>query len=264
MSTGQIVTIVVIVIVILVLLAIFGALASRRRRQQQEELRDRFGPEYDRTVAQTGKEREADKLLRERAKKRDQLEIRDLDPAVRMRYQDEWQQVQARFVDDPTGAINSADDLVGRVMRDRGYPVDDFDTQADMISVDHPDIVENYRRSREIKVESDRGQATTEAMRRAFVHYRALFDNLLGTGGSGVTGTTGAGYATGTGTTGGTYSTGTDTTDTTTHGDAVGSTATGAGGVRDETIDLRHGDAASEGYNADVPVEERQHGRHER
>ncbi|MGN6599922.1 MAG: hypothetical protein ACTHMW_11685 [Actinomycetes bacterium] len=249
MSTGQIVTIVVIVIIILVLLAIFGMMASRRRKRQQEELRDRFGPEYDRTVEQTGKERQADKLLRERAERRDKLQIRDLEPAVRVRYQDEWQSVQARFVDDPTGAINAADALVGRVMRDRGYPVDDFDTQAEMISVDHPDIVENYRRSREIKVESDRGQATTEAMRRAFVHYRALFDNLLGTGGAM------SGTMSGSGTTAGTAD-----------APPVGSTATTPSDVRDDTIDLRQGDdnAVREGYRDDVSEADRARGRHER
>lgn len=179
MDTAAIVAIVVAALLIIAVIAY--VLVQRRRREQ---LQNRFGPEYDRMVegADTRQDRRAaEATLAERADRRDELDIRDLDPASRARYAEQWQQVQARFVDQPGAAVREADTLVAEVMRRRGYPVDDFDTQADLVSVDHPDLVESYRAGHAISMRHDRNEASTEELRTAFIHYRSLFDELLGT-----------------------------------------------------------------------------------
>ncbi|HEY6030410.1 MAG TPA: hypothetical protein VIU44_07605 [Gaiellaceae bacterium] len=171
----------VIVVAAVVLLAVRSA---RSRRLQQQ-----FGPEYDRTVSDAPNRREAESMLAEREKRRKELEIRPLAPAARDRYAEEWLAVQSRFVDDPAGAVGDADALVQRVMGERGYPISDFDSQADLISVDHPVVVENYRSAHAIHESFGRGDAGTEDLRQAMVHYRALFEELLETGGRVTTGT---------------------------------------------------------------------------
>jgi FtsZ-interacting cell division protein ZipA len=161
--------------VIIVLVALWSATRARRTRS----LRNRFGPEYDRTVEQAGDRREAEQELREREKRHEELDLRPLEPEARDRYLEEWEATQGRFVDDPTGAVKDADTLVQRVMRERGYPVDDFEQRAADISVEHPDLVEKYRTAHGIARSSQRGEASTEDLRHSVRHYRALFVELL-------------------------------------------------------------------------------------
>ena len=156
-------------------LAAFGAVTRRRTAR----LRERFGPEYDRTVESRGGRREAEAELGSRVERREKFEIRPLAPEARARYQEAWLEVQARFVDDPAAAVAGADQLVGSVMSDRGYPLDDFERRAADISVDHPQVVERYRSAHGIARKNAAGQATTEDLRQAIQHYRALFDDLL-------------------------------------------------------------------------------------
>jgi len=170
-------TLVIVVIAAVVVLAIIVALATRSSRHKK--LQSRFGPEYDRTVAREGSKRKAVKHLQERAETREQLHLRDLTPAERDRYRDEWQALQASFVDRPATALADADRLVTAVMRDRGYPVDDFEQRADLVSVDHPEVVQHYRAAHQIHRRSHTEEITTEDERRALVHYRALFDELM-------------------------------------------------------------------------------------
>lgn len=165
------------IVVAIVVIALVAYLAWKSA--QQRRLQSRYGPEYDRTVDQTGSRREAAAELKEREKRRAGFDIRPLEPAARDRYQESWRETQARFVDAPTDAVKEADALIQRVMRERGYPVDDFDQRASDLSVDHPDVVENYRGAHLVAVGSDKGEATTEDLRRSMVHYRSLFDRLL-------------------------------------------------------------------------------------
>ena len=169
--------IVIIVVAVIVLAAIFLG-AGRKRRTK--ELQTGFGPEYDRTVDRAGGRREAERELQERRERHEQLEIRDLPAAARERHLESWRVIQARFVDDPESSVGEADRLVQTVMRDRGYPVDDFEQRAAAISVDHPHVVENYRASHRTFAANQRGEATTEDLRQSLVHYRGLFDELLG------------------------------------------------------------------------------------
>lgn len=170
--------IVIIVAVVLVVLALIGAAAARKRRTSQ--LREGFGPEYDRTVDRSGGRREAERELQERRERREELDIRELTPAARERYLESWRAVQVRFVDDPGSSVRDADRLVQDVMRDRGYPTDDFEQRAADVSVDHPHVVEHYRAAHGVWAANERGEATTEDLRQSVVHYRALFDELLG------------------------------------------------------------------------------------
>jgi hypothetical protein len=180
MSTGLLVVIIVVVIV----LAALAVLLGQRRRTQG--LQERFGPEYERAVAREGDRRAAESELAQREQRRKELDIRELDPEARVRYQDAWRATQGRFVDDPNGATREADRLVARVMRDRGYPVEeDFDRQVDDVSVDHPAIAENYREAHAVSRANEQGLATTDDLRKAFVHYRTLFVELLGSDGDG-------------------------------------------------------------------------------
>jgi hypothetical protein len=171
------IAIVITILVIAVALAIIGWLFARKRRTRQ--LRERFGPEYDRVVRREGDLRKGEGVLQFRAKKREQLRIVPLSPAVRSDFANRWNKVQSRFVDDPKGAVTDADQLVSEVMHVRGYPVADFEQQADFISVDHPVVVQNYRAGHEIALRHSQGKASTEDLRRAMVHYRSLFEKLL-------------------------------------------------------------------------------------
>ena len=167
-----------VVAAIMIVGVLWSALSTRRARSLQE----RFGPEYDRELEKAGGRREAERELAEREKRHDELELRPLSDDARERYIEEWQATQARFVDDPTGAVSEADNLVQRVMRDRGYPVDDFEQRAADISVEHPELVERYRTASGIARASERGQASTEDLRHSVRHYRALFVELLEVG----------------------------------------------------------------------------------
>jgi hypothetical protein len=168
---------IVVAIVVVVGVIMVAMLASRARRRRA--LRDRFGPEYDRALAETGSAGKAESILGERVKRREALQIRDLDPRARERYSESWRSVQAHFVDDPHGAVREADELVMGVMRDRGYPTSDFDQQAGDLSVDHAGVIDNYRKAHEISLAGERGEASTDELRQAMVHYRALFEELL-------------------------------------------------------------------------------------
>jgi hypothetical protein len=168
-----------IVIAVVVAIVVLGVVASALRTRRSRSLQDRFGREYDRTVDKAGCRREAEQELTEREKRHEELELRPLSPDARERYLQQWQATQGRFVDDPTGAVSEADKLVQRVMRDRGYPVDDFEQRAADISVEHPDLVEKYRTANGIARASERGEASTEDLRHSVRHYRALFVELL-------------------------------------------------------------------------------------
>jgi hypothetical protein len=164
-----------IVLAVVVVVAIAFAVAAAMRKRQSKQLREGFGPEYDHVVEQTGDRREAERELSERQKRHDELEIVSLSDRVRDRYAEEWRQLQARFVDEPEAAVREADELVQRVMSDRGYPVaDDFERRAADVSVDYPDVVENFRDGHRLAGESD-----TESLRQAMVHFRSLFAELL-------------------------------------------------------------------------------------
>jgi len=168
-----------IVIGVVVAIVVLGVLLSALRTRRTRSLQGRFGREYDRTVDKAGGRREAEQELMEREKRHDELELRPLSQDARERYLQQWQATQGRFVDDPTGAVSEADDLVQRVMRDRGYPVDDFEQRAADISVEHPELVEKYRTANGIARASERGEASTEDLRHSVRHYRALFVELL-------------------------------------------------------------------------------------
>lgn len=170
--------ILIAVVAVVVVAAVVWWWATARRRR---DLQERFGPEYERAVADAPTQREAEHELRERAERREQLDIRPLSPGARDRFASSWEAAQARFVDDPGGAIEDADDLVQRVMRERGYPVEDFDQRAADLSVDHPELVDNYRNAHRIRRAQGHDDVTTEDLRQGFVHYRALFDELLET-----------------------------------------------------------------------------------
>ena len=167
---------IVIVVAIVIIAARFGG-----GRKRSDQLKQHFGPEYDRVVSKTGDQKTAEKELATRARKRDKLDIVALTPSARTGYTTRWAQVQTAFVDDPANAVGTADLLVTEVMRERGYPVDDFERRAADISVDHPQIVENYRAAHNIHMAQQRGEVNTEWQREAFVHYRALFERLLDT-----------------------------------------------------------------------------------
>lgn len=167
-----------LVLVIVVLLAVVGWLVYERRRSS--ELRSTFGSEYQRAVADAGDRRTAEMELRKRQERVQALDIRPLPPADRDRYAREWREVQALFVDEPRKAIDDADDLIGRVMEDRGYPVADFEQRVADISVGHAAVVEHYRAAHAIAERADDPTTDTELLRQAMVHDRALFEDLLG------------------------------------------------------------------------------------
>lgn len=172
-------TTILIVIIAIAVVIVAALVAMAVRRQRTTALREHFGPEYDRTVESAEDRRAAEQALRQREKERSSLDIRPLSEAARARYAQEWRDLQARFVDEPSPSVEAAGGLLDRVMNDRGYPVDDFENQADLVSVDHPDVVENYRLAHRVHVENRAKRASTEALREALLRYRSLFDELL-------------------------------------------------------------------------------------
>lgn len=171
---GTVLVIVVAAIVIAALVAAAVWSAQRRRR-----IVAGFGPEYQRTVAERGDRRAAERDLMERVQQRERLQVRELSPEARAEYSDRWRSIQSSFVDDPTGALSGAERLLDTVLRDLGYPADDPERTTKLVSVDHPVVVQNYRAAVRISDESRTGLGTTEGMRDAFLNYRALFDELL-------------------------------------------------------------------------------------
>jgi hypothetical protein len=171
--------IVLVVAVILIIAVLLAWLYVRKRRRTTADLRQRFGPEYERAVREHGSERKAEEKLADREKRVEKLNIRDLDPIEHERFSKRWESVQSRFVDSPKGAVTEADDLVSSLMKTRGYPVSDFDQRAADISVDHPRVVENYRSAHEIALRVGKDEATTEDLRTAMIQYRSLFEELV-------------------------------------------------------------------------------------
>jgi hypothetical protein len=171
-----------IVVLALALVAALGWILYDRRRS--EALKSRFGPEYRRVVDEADDRRAAESELAARQRRVDKLDIRPLPEAERDRYSAEWKTVQAHFVDEPAAAISEADRLIGDVMEAQGYPVADFEQRAADVSVDHPGVVEHYRAAHAIATTEAEPDATTttEDLRQAMVHYRALFEDLLGMG----------------------------------------------------------------------------------
>ena len=170
-------TAVILIVLVLLVAAALAAFLVNRRKQERAALRERFGPEYDRAIEERGDRREAEHHLTDVASRRDKAEIRELRPEERERYSSRWTDVQAAFVDDPVTATRDADDLVGKVMRDRGYPLDDVENRADLVATDHAELAGHYRAAHEVGQRAD--DASTEELRQAFMHYRALFVELL-------------------------------------------------------------------------------------
>jgi hypothetical protein len=169
------------IVIVVVALAVVGAAWWIGTRRRSTRLRERFGPEYERAMSRADTPAEAEAELEAREVRRGQLDIRPLEPDERERFLLEWKEVQAKFVDDPTGTVGAADRLVSEVMLARGYPMDDFERRASDVSVDHPNVVENYRAAHAVYRTTQQGKAQTEDLRKAFVHYRALFAELLET-----------------------------------------------------------------------------------
>jgi hypothetical protein len=163
-------------VVVVIVAALVWYTTQQRRRQ---ELRERFGPEYDHAVQQYGEPRRAEEALSARTERVAALHIHQLPSDQSARYAEAWRGVQSRFVDDPERAIAEADRLCTEVMQARGYPMGDFEQRAADISVDHPRVVENYRAAHVIAERAERGEAATEDLRQAMVHYRTLFEDLI-------------------------------------------------------------------------------------
>jgi type II secretory pathway component PulK len=170
----------ILLLVLIVVVIVVGAFLFWQWRRSAA-LKQKFGPEYQRAVGQFGGERKAEAELAAREKRVRDLDIRTLTPEEQTRFSDAWKKAQARFVDEPSQAAAEADTLVKELMQTRGYPVGDFEQRAADISVDHPNVVSNYRRAREIALRNNAGKATTEDIRQAMVHYRSLFEELLET-----------------------------------------------------------------------------------
>ena len=176
MDTRMLVPVVLIGVVAILLVT---AAVMTLRRRKSEQLKQRFGTEYDRAVQEQGDPRRAETVLEERTKRVETFSLHSLSPADREAYAIEWSAVQRRFVDDPAAAVGSADRLVSRVMTDRGYPMSNFVQRTEDISVSYPTVVQNYRAAHDIHLKNEEGTATTEELRRAMVHYRSLFDELV-------------------------------------------------------------------------------------
>lgn len=173
-------TLAIIIVVAVIAAAIIGyALHRRNQKKHTGELKGRFGPEYDRTVAESGGRKPAEADLTAREKRVERFDIQPLSETQRQDYAERWRIIQARFVDDPVTSVRDADQLVANVMTARGYPMATWDQRAADVSVDHPRVVDNYRAGHEILEVMDRGAATTEQLRLAMVHYRTLFNDLL-------------------------------------------------------------------------------------
>ncbi|MEU9981736.1 hypothetical protein [Streptomyces sp. NPDC050856] len=178
METGTLLAIIIPVVVVLALVAVAVTLLQRRRR-----LRERFGPEYERTVEDTGGRLAAERELSAREKRHDSLDIKPLSSDARDRYSRDWASVQGEFVDRPEDAVQDADLLVTSLMRERGYPTEGLSQRLKDLSVEHGRTLEHYRAAHEVNRLSTEHEATTEQLRGAMVHYRALFDELLSDGG---------------------------------------------------------------------------------
>ncbi|GAA5188531.1 hypothetical protein GCM10023322_39430 [Rugosimonospora acidiphila] len=174
MTTAQIVILIVVIVVVAAIVAL--AVASARRRA----LRQRFGPEYERVVAEQPSRSAAEHELRERERRHAELDLRPLPAPARAEYAAAWQDVQTRFVDSPRDAVRAGDELVTRLLREIGYPTEDYDERFATLSVEHAQTLGHYRDAHDVFQRNERGEASTEQLRQALMHYRALFDELLG------------------------------------------------------------------------------------
>jgi hypothetical protein len=168
----------IVVAIVIAVLVVATAIALIIRNQRSKRLRTRFGPEYSRAIEETGSKSQAEAKLEKLERRVERFDLRPLSPVARANFVAAWQKIQARFVDDPKGALTEADKLIQGVMAARGYPVTDFYQRAADISVNHPLIVEHYRAGHEIAVQHSKGRASTEDMRQAMIHYRTLFAEL--------------------------------------------------------------------------------------
>lgn len=178
MSTASVILVVVIALVVV---GVVVGILMFRSRKRTESLQSHYGKEYDRTVEAQGDQGAAERDLLDRQAQRSSFEVRELDPTRREEFAHSWERTQGHFVDDPAGAVTAAYGLVRTVMSERGYPTDEFERQADLVSVDHPEVVGEYREAVRISDASGRGEASTEDLREAMVHYRSLFARLLDT-----------------------------------------------------------------------------------
>lgn len=169
-----------IVVLILIILVIVAVALLARRQLRRRSLQKTFGPEYDRVVAEQDNRTAAERELRERERRHAELELTPLSEQSKARYSAAWEEVQIRFVDAPEEAVGTADELVTRLIAERGYPTGNYDDQLAHLSVQHAQTLQHYRDAHEISQRSQRGEATTEDLRQALVHYRALFADLLG------------------------------------------------------------------------------------
>jgi len=168
-----------IVIIVVAVLVVIGVAVMLMRKREGERLKERFGSEYHRQVDAAGSETKAQAELLKREKRVEKFDIHPLPPEQREAFAADWQQVQARFVDDPERSIALADALLAEVMKARGYPVENFEQRAGDLSVEHPELVANYRAAHEIAERRAQGRADTEDLRSALLGYRNLFDELL-------------------------------------------------------------------------------------
>jgi hypothetical protein len=165
----------------IIVIAALGILAYVYFTEQKtKRLRSRFGPEYSRAMEETGNRRRAEERLERRTKRVAALSIHPLNPDERVRYRASWRRIQSEFVDNPRFAVGHADELVGEIMAARGYPMSNFDQRSADLSVDHPVVVQNYRAAHDIALRHRKGEASTEDLRQAMIHYRTLFEELAG------------------------------------------------------------------------------------
>jgi hypothetical protein len=170
---------VILIIALAAVVLAVGAAVYVMQRQRSRDLRNHFGPEYDRALDGHGERRAAERALLDRARRVDKLAIHPLPPARRDELWNRWQAVQSQFVDDPALAIQEAHLLLANVMREQGYPTGRFDDETELLSVHHPATVQHYREAHRLAAEREHGRGTTEELRQALIHYRALFEDLL-------------------------------------------------------------------------------------
>jgi hypothetical protein len=173
--------VILFVVIALVVVGVVAGVLMLRSRKRTAALQSHYGKEYDRTVEAQGDQGAAERDLLDRQAQRSSFEVRALDPKRREEFAVSWDRTQGHFVDDPAGAVAAAYRLVRTVMSERGYPPDELDRQTDLVSVDHPEVVGDYREAVRISDASGRGEASTEDLREAMVHYRSLFARLLDT-----------------------------------------------------------------------------------
>jgi hypothetical protein len=182
MSNAAVIIVIIVAVIVVAALAVAGLQIARKK--QTERLRAQYGPEYDRVVKGSDNPREAEAELREREKRHKKLDLRPLEPKQKADFERRWTELQGDFVDDPSGAVRGADQLVVEVMSARGYPVDDFDQRADDLSVSHPRVTQHYREARKVAKSNEDGSADTEDLRKAVTSYRELVKALLNDGDS--------------------------------------------------------------------------------